>query len=56
MMGGPIIDAIPWKRSRSPKAFVSLSNPSKSTRTTDVRPTLAPDVTPKTAQNRACVL
>lgn len=29
----------PWKSNNIPKAFVSLSNPSKSTRMTDVNPT-----------------
>lgn len=48
-------DAIPWKSRSSPKAFVSLSNPRRSTKRTDVRPTLAPDVTPKTAENTSCV-
>lgn len=37
-IGGPINEAMPWKRSSSPKAFVRFSNPNKSTRMTDVSP------------------
>lgn len=37
-IGGPINDAIPWKRRRRPKAFVKFSNPNKSTKITEVRP------------------
>jgi len=50
MTGGPITDAMPWKSNKRPKALVSLSKPSKSTRTTEVRPTYAPEVAPKMAQ------
>ena len=49
-LGGPSTDAIPWKSSRIPKAFVSLSRPRRSTSTTEVRPTYAPEVTPNRAQ------
>lgn len=47
-IGGPTREAIPWKRSSKPKALVSLSRPSKSTRITDVKPTYAPIVNPNT--------
>jgi len=39
--------ATPWKRSRRPNAFVNFSNPSKSTKITDVRLTYTPIVEPK---------
>ena len=50
IIGGPIIIAIPQKRDKSPKAFMSLSRPRRSTRTTGISPTYAPEVTPKIAQ------
>jgi hypothetical protein len=36
-IGAPMQAAIPWKRSKSPKAFVNFSRPSKSTRIMDLR-------------------
>lgn len=48
--GGPIKEANPWKSRRSPKAFVSLSKPKRSTKITDVSPTYAPIVNPKKAE------
>lgn len=54
-MGGPTSDAIPWNRSNKPKALVSLSKPSKSTRITDVKPTYAPIVNPNTVTYMANV-
>lgn len=48
-IGGPTNDAIPWKSNNSPNAFVNFSSPNKSTRITDVNPTYAPMVKPKTA-------
>ena len=48
-------EAMPWKSKSNPKALVRLSKPSKSTRTTEVNPTYAPEVIPKTAQNMAVV-
>lgn len=42
-------DAMPWNIKRSPKALVSFSIPSKSTKTTEVSPTYAPDMEPNTA-------
>lgn len=47
-MGGPTSEATPWNINSIPKAFVNLSRPSKSTRITDVKPTYAPIVDPKT--------
>jgi len=47
-MGGPTSEAMPWNINKIPKAFVNLSRPSRSTRITDVRPTYAPIVDPKT--------
>lgn len=46
--GGPIREAIPWKRSKTPNALVNLSRPKRSTKITDVRPTYAPIVKPNT--------
>ena len=43
-------EAMPWKSRRSPNALVSLSRPRRSTKTTEVSPTYAPEVTPKMAQ------
>lgn len=42
-MGGPIRQAMPSKSNSSPKAFVSLSSPKRSTKMTDVRLTQAPE-------------
>lgn len=47
-MGGPMSEAMPWNNNRIPKAFVNLSSPNRSTRITEVRPTYAPIVEPKT--------
>ena len=41
-MGGPTTAAVPWNSRSRPKAFVSLSRPSRSTSTTEVRPTYTP--------------
>lgn len=38
-MGGPKNEAMPWNNNNSPKAFVNLLRPNRSTRMTDVRPT-----------------
>lgn len=38
-MGGPTSEAIPWNSNRTPKAFVNLSRPNRSTKITDVKPT-----------------
>lgn len=37
--GGPINDARPWNNKSRPNAFVSFSNPSRSTKMTEVKPT-----------------
>lgn len=37
--GGPIKVAVPWNTNNIPKAFVSFSSPSKSTRSTEVNET-----------------
>jgi hypothetical protein len=47
-IGGPRKDAIPWKSSSNPNAFVRRSSPSRSTRITEVNPTYAPMVNPYT--------
>lgn len=47
-MGGPMSEAMPWNNNKIPKAFVSLSSPNRSTKITEVRPTYAPIVEPKT--------
>ena len=41
-IGGPIKVATPWNISNKPKALVNLSIPSRSTSTTDVKPTYTP--------------
>lgn len=47
-MGGPKNEAMPWNNNTSPKAFVNLLRPNRSTRMTEVRPTQAPIVNPQT--------
>lgn len=47
-IGGPAKDATPWNSRSRPKALVSLSRPSKSTKITEVKPTYAPIVNPNT--------
>lgn len=42
--------AMPWNSNSKPNAFVSFSNPSKSTKITEVSPTYAPIVKPNTTE------
>ncbi len=44
--------AMPWNNKSRPNAFVSFSNPSRSTRMTDVKLTQTPTEAPNVARSR----